>query len=137
MASVGVFAAIFDDNNRILCVKIKYGSGNWTLPGGHLEENESPFEGVKREVLEETGYIIEPVNLISVYSAPTKDDIVLLIKGKIMSKVEWLPNEEIEQVQFFSHNRLPSKIHSWNIKRINDAYEGKVSELHIFNNKDD
>jgi 8-oxo-dGTP diphosphatase len=69
---VGVFAAIFDLNNRILCAKLNYGSGNWTLPGGHLEINESPYDGIKREVFEETGYIIDIENLISVYSAPQR-----------------------------------------------------------------
>jgi ADP-ribose pyrophosphatase YjhB (NUDIX family) len=76
MPKVGVFAAVFDENDKILCVKINYGSGNWTLPGGHLENNESPYDGVKREVLEETGYIVDIENLSSVYSAPQKDDIV-------------------------------------------------------------
>lgn len=83
MTTVGVFAAVFDKNNGILCVKINYGSGNWTLPGGHLENNESPYDGVKREFLEETGYIVDIENLISVYSAPQKDDIVFLFKARI------------------------------------------------------
>lgn len=29
--------------------------GVWVIPGGHLEKNEYPFEGAKREVMEETG----------------------------------------------------------------------------------
>jgi ADP-ribose pyrophosphatase YjhB (NUDIX family) len=31
----------------------------WMPPGGHLEENETPPEGALREVLEETGLIVE------------------------------------------------------------------------------
>jgi 8-oxo-dGTP pyrophosphatase MutT (NUDIX family) len=31
----------------------------WLPPGGHLEANETPPEGVKREVLEETGLEVE------------------------------------------------------------------------------
>ncbi|SRR3989339_824416 len=31
----------------------------WLPPGGHLEENETPPEGAKREVLEETGLEID------------------------------------------------------------------------------
>lgn len=30
----------------------------WLPPGGHLEENETPIEGVHREVLEETGLMV-------------------------------------------------------------------------------
>lgn len=132
MPTVGVFAAVFDKNNRILCVKINYGSGKWTLPGGHLENNESPYDGVKREVLEETGYIVDIENLISVYSAPQKDDIVFLFKARIKGKIEWEPNSEIQQIEFFERDALPSQIHQWNIKRINDAYDNKISNLWIF-----
>lgn len=124
MPKVGAFAAVFDENDRILCVKINYGSGNWTLPGGHLEKNESPYDAVIREVLEETGFIIEIENLISVYSAPKKDDLVFLIKAIIKGKVEWKSNSEIQQIGFFGKDELPSQIHPWNVKRINDAYEG-------------
>lgn len=132
MPNIGVFAAVFDENNRILCVKINYGSGNWTLPGGHLETNESPYDGVKREVLEETGYIVDVENLISVYFAPQKDDIVFLFKAKIKGEIEWKPNDEIQQIDFFPRNALPSQIHQWNIKRINDAFDNKTSHLWIF-----
>jgi ADP-ribose pyrophosphatase YjhB (NUDIX family) len=131
MATVGVFAAIFDDKDRILLVKITYGSGNWTFPGGHLEKNESPIDGVKREVLEETGYIVDVEHLISVYSAPNKDDLVLLFKCKIIEQVGIYDNE-IEQIAFFTRDDLPTQIHPWNIKRINDAYENKISNIYVF-----
>lgn len=132
MPKVGVFGAVIDKDNKILLVKIAYGSGNWTLPGGRLEENESPYEGVKREFLEETGYVVEVENLISVYSAPKKDDIVFLFKLKIIGENPWQPNDEIERIQFFERNRLPLQIHLWNIKRINDVYDNKISQLYIF-----
>ena len=36
-------------------------SDYWMLPGGGLEENETPAECCVREILEETGYIVEPI----------------------------------------------------------------------------
>jgi 8-oxo-dGTP diphosphatase len=129
MPKVGVFAAIFYENGRILLTKIKYGSGNWTIPGGHLEKNES----VKREVYEETGYIVEINNLISVYSSPSKDDLVLLFKVAIVGQDSWEPNNEIEKIAFFERTELPSQLHPWNIKRIKDAFNNVTSNMHIFN----
>jgi ADP-ribose pyrophosphatase YjhB (NUDIX family) len=38
--------------------------GHWTLPGGVLELGESLLEGVVREVREETGLIVNPIELI-------------------------------------------------------------------------
>jgi 8-oxo-dGTP diphosphatase len=40
----------------------------WTLPGGGLEFGEHPEEGVIREVMEETGFDIEPTLLLGINS---------------------------------------------------------------------
>ena len=132
MPSVGVFAAMFDQHNRILLVKIKYGSRNWTLPGGHLEANESPINGVKREVLEETGYNVDVSHLISTYSAPIKDDLVLLFRATIIGQENWNTNDEIEEIGFFPREQLPFQLHAWNRKRIEDAFQNLKSNLCIF-----
>jgi ADP-ribose pyrophosphatase YjhB (NUDIX family) len=62
---VGVGAVVVD-NGRVLLIRrgrepLK---GQWSLPGGLLELGESLAKGVAREVLEETGLIVEPVELI-------------------------------------------------------------------------
>jgi 8-oxo-dGTP diphosphatase len=49
-------------NNRILMVEQMYkGETLWTLPGGSMEEGETPSEAAIREVKEETGLGIEIV----------------------------------------------------------------------------
>lgn len=40
--------------------------GQWNLPGGGLEPDESPLEGLVREVHEETGQAIEDVRILTV-----------------------------------------------------------------------
>jgi ADP-ribose pyrophosphatase YjhB (NUDIX family) len=45
------------------------GGGLWTLPGGGLDFGEDPEAGATREVLEETGYIVELGALVGVRSA--------------------------------------------------------------------
>jgi 8-oxo-dGTP pyrophosphatase MutT (NUDIX family) len=55
MPTLGVFAAIFDDSGRILCVRMNYATRAWTTPGGRVEVGESPFAALRREVLEESG----------------------------------------------------------------------------------
>ena len=48
------------ENGKILVSREEV-SDYWMLPGGGLEKDETPKECCIREVLEETGYIVEPI----------------------------------------------------------------------------
>ncbi len=52
---------IFDNENRLLIVNV---NGNWTVPGGHPEINESPIETLNREVYEESMVKIKNIKYI-------------------------------------------------------------------------
>jgi ADP-ribose pyrophosphatase YjhB (NUDIX family) len=62
---VGVGAVVVDEG-RVLLVRrgTEPMKGHWSLPGGLLEVGESLAAGVIREVREETGLTVEPVELI-------------------------------------------------------------------------
>ncbi len=46
----------FDEHNRLLVVNPTY-KETWEIPGGVVEQNESPRDAVIREVSEELGFI--------------------------------------------------------------------------------
>lgn len=56
---ISVKALIKDDKARILL--IREADGKWELPGGGLEHGENPREGLKREISEETGFLVDEV----------------------------------------------------------------------------
>jgi ADP-ribose pyrophosphatase YjhB (NUDIX family) len=62
---VGVGAVVVEDG-RVLLVRRGRAPllGHWTLPGGVLEVGETLRSGVAREVLEETGLEVEPMELV-------------------------------------------------------------------------
>ncbi len=62
---VGIGAVVVD-RGRVLLVRRGHEplKGHWSLPGGLLELGESLEAGVVREVREETGLVVEPVELI-------------------------------------------------------------------------
>jgi ADP-ribose pyrophosphatase YjhB (NUDIX family) len=62
---VGVGAVIVEEG-RVLLVRrgTEPLKGQWSLPGGLLELGEPLTGGVIREVLEETGLMVEPVELV-------------------------------------------------------------------------
>lgn len=57
MATNATICYLVKGNKILLQKKSKelFGGGNWNGPGGKIKENETPLEGVKREVLEEIG----------------------------------------------------------------------------------
>lgn len=56
---------IWDEKRRLLLVKPKY-EDRWKLPGGVVEENESPRQTVEREATEEIGLNIKAGQLLAV-----------------------------------------------------------------------
>jgi ADP-ribose pyrophosphatase YjhB (NUDIX family) len=72
---VGVGAVVVDEG-RVLLVRrgrepLK---GQWSLPGGLLELGERLTAGVAREVLEETGLMVEPIELIELLDRIHRED---------------------------------------------------------------
>ncbi len=72
---VGVGAVIFD-HDLVLLVQRGHApmQGEWSLPGGALEVGETLEEGIRREVLEETGLIVEPVAMVEVFDRIARDN---------------------------------------------------------------
>ena len=51
--------------------------GHWSTLGGHLEPGESPEEGVRRELREETGHTVDRPRLFRVYRWVYGDEVRL------------------------------------------------------------
>ena len=49
-------------------------NGLWGLPGGVVEVGETLEEAVTREIKEETGLIVEPVEFLQVFNSINRDD---------------------------------------------------------------
>jgi len=66
---VAAYAICVRDGQLLLARSPAPGGGfEWVLPGGGMEHGEDPYDTVRREVEEETGYRIEVTGLLGVNS---------------------------------------------------------------------
>jgi 8-oxo-dGTP diphosphatase len=72
---VGVGAVIVDrDRVLLVCRATEPLKGDWSVPGGMLELGEKLRDGVRREVLEETGLDVEPGVVLDVFDSIFRDE---------------------------------------------------------------
>ena len=67
---VGCAAVILSPQRDRVLLTRRTDNGLWCLPGGAMDAGESAAEACCREVVEETGLVVEVTRLVGVYSSP-------------------------------------------------------------------
>jgi 8-oxo-dGTP diphosphatase len=77
-----VGAIVTDRQGRLLMIKRGHepGAGLWSIPGGRIEPGETDAEALVREMLEETGLVVEVGSLIGSVQRPGLDGAVIDIR---------------------------------------------------------
>ncbi|MGN9840919.1 NUDIX hydrolase [Nonomuraea sp. H19] len=88
-----VGAIVFDDSGRILLIKRGRppGAGLWSIPGGRLEPGETDADGLRREVLEETGLRVEVGRLAGTVDRPGPGGVTYVIRDYLASVSDGVP----------------------------------------------
>ncbi len=60
------------------------GIGTWAQPGGFLEADETVVQGAVRETLEETCLLVEPTDIVGIYSRPQAAVAVIAYRADIL-----------------------------------------------------
>jgi ADP-ribose pyrophosphatase YjhB (NUDIX family) len=100
-------------DDRVLLVRER-ADGKWTLPGGWADQNESPAEGIVREVKEESGYDIEVEALYAVRDRDRHEyvprypvSVYKLFFTASISGGTPRASTEVSEVEFFDAGDLP------------------------------
>lgn len=64
-----------NEHGKILTI-VRTDNGNFGLPAGALEEGETIEACIRREVLEETGLVIDKVELIGLSTSPFRETVI-------------------------------------------------------------
>ncbi|MGH2512487.1 MAG: NUDIX hydrolase [Candidatus Limnocylindrales bacterium] len=80
--------------------------GAWAQPGGFLEIDETVDEGAIRETFEETGLLIEPGEVIGLYSRLEAAVVVLVYEARIVGGT-FRPSPEATEIVAFEPDAIP------------------------------
>ncbi len=110
MDTQAIYGIVFSEDRTKVLLVLRRDLPIWVLPGGGLEPNETPAEGVAREVEEETGFQVTPFRQVAEYlpvNSMTKRTHVfecIILRGKMAA------NCEAREISFFPVNDLPSRL---------------------------
>jgi ADP-ribose pyrophosphatase YjhB (NUDIX family)/N-acetylglutamate synthase-like GNAT family acetyltransferase len=84
--------------------------GEWALPSGFIEADESVEEAAVREAHEETGLRIELLELFGVYSfpeGPPRSGLIIFYRARPLDISELRAGDDARAVQLFAPNEFP------------------------------
>ncbi|SCF07871.1 NUDIX hydrolase [Micromonospora mirobrigensis] len=119
--SVSVAAVIPDEQGRVLVIQ-RRDNGAWQLPGGVLELDEAIEDGMRREVVEETGVQVEPVRLTGVYKNMKLGVVALVFRAQLVAGTP-RPTEESAAVDWWTPERVRAEMNETFAARILDALD--------------
>jgi 8-oxo-dGTP pyrophosphatase MutT (NUDIX family) len=119
--SVSVAAVVVRDDGRVLVVQ-RRDNGKWEIPGGILELNESIHAGVRREVEEETGVLVEPERLTGVYKNARLGVVALVFRARVVSG-QLRPTEESAAVDWWTADDVTARMGETFAVRVLDALD--------------
>jgi 8-oxo-dGTP diphosphatase len=109
-----VFGLADDGPLQVLLIeRAKYPfEGSWAVPGGFVDEGETPLEAAQRELEEETGLADLPMNQFHTFGKPGRDP-----RGWVVTVAHWTvvrtdqvhprAGDDAAKARWFSVNELP------------------------------
>lgn len=85
---------------------IEPGLGRWAQPGGFLEVDETVTEAAIRETFEETGLVVEPGDIVGLYSRLEAAVVVVAFEARIVGGVP-RPTVEASEIAAFAPEAIP------------------------------
>lgn len=109
-----VSALVEDGAGRVLLARraVEPFLGLWDAPGGFLEEGEHPEDGLRRELLEETGLVGEPVRFVGAWmdvygDAPEAAATLNLYWSVRFGDGEPVAADDVAELRWFAPDALP------------------------------
>lgn len=88
-------------------------NGLWTVPGGHLDRGECPYQGAARELKEEAGLDAKDLKLVKVGKISDMMVYVFKIEVDIMQAIDVSgdPDKECDNWEYIDPNDVREDLH--------------------------
>jgi 8-oxo-dGTP diphosphatase len=123
--TTGAAAIVFDDDGRVLVVKENYDRCRWSLPGGALEDGESPEEACVREAREETGAEVAVRELVGRYGLDNGFEAYAFLCELVTGDPGLQPTGELSAVCWLAPAEIPEPQSNILHYALPDALAGK------------
>ncbi|SFT45932.1 ADP-ribose pyrophosphatase YjhB, NUDIX family [Actinopolyspora lacussalsi subsp. righensis] len=118
--SVSVAGVVVDENERVLLIQ-RRDNGRWEAPGGVLELDETFEDGVKREILEETGVSVAVESLSGSYKNLSRGIIALVFRCRPLSGKPRATDESVD-AGWFELSEALGRMSEVYAVRVSDAF---------------
>ena len=103
---VGVTGLGVDDKGHVLLARHRFGAPQWRFLGGFLHPRERVEDALAREVLEETGLVVEVGPVLEVVTGHRWQRVEIVFAYRVTSGKTVLTSE-IEELRGFAPDALP------------------------------
>ena len=133
-------AAVVKQADRYLVVEeFKNGQRVINQPAGHVEDGESLIEAVKRETLEETGYLIDVHALLGIYRYFAKSNQTHYVRvcfiATAIKQVSDQLDADIDKINWLTKAQLTARKHQLRsplvLENIEDFENGQTFSLEV------
>jgi ADP-ribose pyrophosphatase YjhB (NUDIX family) len=107
-------ALVVDEDGRVLLTRraCEPSLGHWDLPGGFVEEGEHPLDTLRRELLEETGLVIELGSFAGLWmdvygGGPDSESTLCLYWAARVVSGDARPADDVSELRWFAVDELP------------------------------
>jgi 8-oxo-dGTP diphosphatase len=103
---------VVETEGGIVLVERKNPPHGWALPGGFIDYGERVEDAARREVLEETGLSVRLVQLLGVYSDPSRDPRHHTMTVVYVGRAEGTPRggDDAARAEAFDPEALPAPL---------------------------
>jgi 8-oxo-dGTP diphosphatase len=99
------------EDGRILLIRrgAQPFKGEWAVPGGRIEDNETAEQCAVREMKEETGLDVEIVRLTGIYSDPKRDPRGIIVAAYLVRRLGGVVagGDDAAEARWFQLGEIP------------------------------